>query len=195
MMFRSIIVAVVLSAVVAFTVPQNVVKSSALQAKSKALPFLESPPALDGSLIGDMGFDPLGFTENVSTLGYMRSAELKHGRVAMLATVGFLVQQVFTVVSDQHDPIKATFELGYGPNLQVLSFIGCIELATWDKTFTSDAASAGDFGFDPMNMSKGKTEAQMNTLKLKEIKNGRLAMIGIIGMLAQNIATNGSPTL
>lgn len=39
--------------------------SSALEAKSKALPFLESPATLDGSMIGDFGFDPLGLTENI----------------------------------------------------------------------------------------------------------------------------------
>lgn len=39
--------------------------SSALEAKSKALPFLESPATLDGTMIGDFGFDPLGLTENI----------------------------------------------------------------------------------------------------------------------------------
>ena len=39
--------------------------SSALEAKSKALPFLESPATLDGTMTGDFGFDPLGLTENI----------------------------------------------------------------------------------------------------------------------------------
>ncbi|CAM9725547.1 unnamed protein product, partial [Scytosiphon promiscuus] len=39
--------------------------ATALSAKSKALPFLESPATLDGSMIGDFGFDPLGLTENI----------------------------------------------------------------------------------------------------------------------------------
>jgi light-harvesting complex I chlorophyll a/b binding protein 3 len=42
---------------------------------------------------------------------------------------------------------------------------------------------------------KGKSAAQIKDLKLKEIKNGRLAMIGIIGMLVQNLVTGGQPTL
>ena len=32
------------------------------QAKSESVPFLEKPPALDGSMVGDVGFDPLGFS-------------------------------------------------------------------------------------------------------------------------------------
>lgn len=32
-------------------------------AKSKALPFLEAPKKLDGSLVGDMGFDPMGISD------------------------------------------------------------------------------------------------------------------------------------
>jgi hypothetical protein len=51
---------------------------------------------LDGSLAGDEGFDPLGLS-NIDELGidlyWMREAELKHARVAMLATVGLLAQE------------------------------------------------------------------------------------------------------
>jgi hypothetical protein len=37
-----------------------------LAAKSKAVPFLDAPKALDGALVGDVGFDPL----NLSDLPY-----------------------------------------------------------------------------------------------------------------------------
>ena len=34
---------------------------------------------------------------------------------------------------------------------------------------------------DPLNFSKGKSAEQMKDLELKEIKNGRLAMVAIMG--------------
>ena len=92
---------------------------------------------LDGTMIGDQGFDPLGITNTIPSLNYVRAAELKHGRVAMLATVGFVFQQYVHIVSSESDPLKAVSALGYGPNLQILFAIGCIELSTWDVTFTS----------------------------------------------------------
>lgn len=36
------------------------VKKSSPQRMSEAIPFLEAPPKLDGTLLGDIGFDPLG---------------------------------------------------------------------------------------------------------------------------------------
>ena len=40
---------------------------------------------------GNSEFDPFGFAETFDPK-WLREAELKHGRVAMLATVGWLVQ-------------------------------------------------------------------------------------------------------
>lgn len=44
---------------------------------SPSVPFLERPAKLDGSMPGDVGFDPLGFS-NRFDLNFLREAELKH---------------------------------------------------------------------------------------------------------------------
>jgi len=52
---------------------------------------------LDGSMPGDQGFDPLGFASSVPKLRIYREAELKHGRLAMLAALGWPVAEQFNV--------------------------------------------------------------------------------------------------
>lgn len=71
---------------------QSVLSSRA--GKSKAMPFLSQPANLDGSMPGDVGFDPLGIT-SVFDVKWMREAELKHGRICMLAVAGCLTQVLF----------------------------------------------------------------------------------------------------
>ena len=51
---------------------------------SKSIPFLRCPDYLDGSLAGDVGFDPLGLGRNEQGVLEMREAEIKHARLAML---------------------------------------------------------------------------------------------------------------
>jgi len=79
---------------------------------SAALPFAENacPATLDGSLPGDVGFDPVGFSttpmasffdsktgagQSMSDVQWMREAELTHGRIAQLAVVGFIWPGLF----------------------------------------------------------------------------------------------------
>jgi len=50
--------------------------ASTLSAQSQALPFMSRPMALDGSLAGDVGFDPLGFAKNSDDLMNYREAEV-----------------------------------------------------------------------------------------------------------------------
>jgi hypothetical protein len=192
-MFKSIVLLSFLASIAAFSNNNAAIRSTQLNAKSKALPFLDAPSKLDGTAVGDFGFDPLGLTDTLTDLNYVKAAELKHGRVAMLATVGFIFQQYVHIVSPEADPIKAIAAVGFGPNLQILSAIGVVELATWDKTFLTD--SAGDLGFDPLGQLKGKSAKQVAEIKLKEIKNGRLAMIAIIGLIVQNLIFDGRPSL
>jgi len=68
---------------------QSIVTSKA--GKSKAVPFLSAPANLDGSMAGDVGFDPLGFSNYIDPK-WLREAELKHGRICMLAWTGCIVQ-------------------------------------------------------------------------------------------------------
>lgn len=78
--------------------------------KSIALPFATAPATLDGSMLGDVGFDPLGFSTTpvgpwflglegrngrISDLNWYREAELIHGRIAQLAVVGFIAPGLF----------------------------------------------------------------------------------------------------
>jgi hypothetical protein len=45
----------------------------------------------------------------------------------------------------------------------------------------------GDYGFDPLGLSAGKSEAWLDDMKLKELNNGRVAMVAISGMVAQEL--------
>ena len=158
--------------------------------KSVALPFLEKPKNLDGTMVGDVGFDPLGFSDTIQNMRFVQAAEIKHGRVAMLATVGFLVQQSVHIPGELYqvdDPIEAISKVGLGVNLQILSGIGAIELVNWNRLYYGDE--------DPSNLGWGtkmlKDEKTTKEMKLKEIKNGRLAMIGFMGMIAGYAAQHG----
>jgi hypothetical protein len=42
-----------------------------MQAKSKAMPFLMAPPALDGTMAGDVGFDPLWVSSMLPDAGWL----------------------------------------------------------------------------------------------------------------------------
>ena len=57
-----------------------------------------------------------------------------------------------------------------------------------DKLFLQKADfTPGDYQFDPLGLSKGKDEAWLLDMKLKEVNNGRVAMIAISGMVAQEL--------
>jgi len=51
----------------------------------------------------------------------------------------------------------------------------------------------GDYGFDPLNlMSLSKTQEQYDVMKTKELNNGRMAMLAVAGIVAQELVTNKS---
>ena len=98
---------------------------------SVALPFLPNPAALDGSMAGDVGFDPIGFSSTFNLL-WLREAEIKHGRVCMLAWVGFVATDLgITLPGEMHQVSSVQAHdvaCTYGAMQQLLLWLGLIEV-------------------------------------------------------------------
>jgi light-harvesting complex I chlorophyll a/b binding protein 1 len=154
---------------------------------SKSLPFLPCPEKLDGSMAGDVGFDPMGLSEIQQDLKYARWAELKHGRIAMLAIVGLITQTYFHLPGEAYqnpDPFGAVSSVGMGVNMQILCAIGVVELSNFNCHY--DGSEPGDIGWTG-SLLKGKSEEEIANAKLQEIKHCRLAMIAITGASVQTL--------
>jgi len=161
---------------------------------SQSLPFLTRPENLDG-YVGDVGFDPFGFASYLD-VKFLREAELKHGRVAMLAFAGFLFTEFIRLPGEIHNEInsvKAFAHVGPQPLWQIFLFCGFLEWTTNKGKMTmldmfedSDRVP-GDLNFDPMGFSKNPANRQK--YQLAELKNGRLAMIAIGGLIHHNFVT------
>jgi len=155
--------------------------------KSKAIPFLEAPPALDGSMVGDAGFDPL-YLSNYIDLKYAREGELKNGRIAMLAVLGFIVPSFVHLPGPYFSETRPLAAIGKVPLegwAQIITVISLIELATFRSHYMEDR-EPGAFGFDPLGMGK---PGAIEKFKLNELKNARLAMIAIMGFILQELVT------
>jgi len=174
--------------------------------------FTPGGPELMRDLPGVMSpmgfFDPWNLTPEDRTEALIyREAELTHGRVAMLAALGYLVQEPFHPVYAQVggpairqlDNVLSTSNGEFG-GICLLTTIFFAELfrakVGWmdPKKATRTLVAGykpGDLQFDPLSL-KPKTEAAMLEMENKELNNGRLAMIGVAGMTAQELVT-GTP--
>merc|ERR1711904_505744 len=156
-------------------------------------------------------FDPLGFSTTVTggKLLFYREVELKHGRVAMLASLGILVGEKFhplfvpalcTSCGDLDVPAAFAFQQTPLQNFwpAVVAAIAIPEIFSV-FTFQNPIEGGrmwemkqdhvpGDLGFDPLGL-KPKDPKMFKEMQSKEINNGRLAMIAAAGMVAQEIAT------
>ncbi|CAM9252545.1 unnamed protein product [Sphacelaria rigidula] len=153
---------------------------------SIALPFTPRPSKLTGELVGDVGFDPLNFSEE-GDLAKFRRAELKHGRVAMLAVVGAIWQEFSVLPGLGYEPTKNLFQaVADAPwlaILQIFIFVGIFDLQStkYDK---EQGRVPGDIGFDPLKLSADGINEKW---ALSELKHGRLAMWAMAAILVQQL--------
>merc|ERR1712224_864626 len=180
------------------------------------LPGSQAPSHLNGKLPGDFGFDPLELGKDPAALKWYHQAELQHARWAMLAVTGILVQSIVKPDVSFMASGKIAAETSYASfgSLLVIQLIlmGWVEGRRWQDIrkpgSTSEPAGnflglenaisgKGDVGypggaFDPAGFSSG-TDSQLNDLKLKEIKNGRLAMLAYVGFSCASVSIGKGP--
>lgn len=189
------------------------------------------------SLAGDLNplvkyWDPLnlvdagywGFSEE-RTVGWLRHSEIKHGRVAMAAFVGYVVQSNFvfpwalTMDGTPHPSTSLTppeqwDALPFASKIQIVCFVGFLE---WYSELTTGESGLPHYTkggipgkyptfdavphpvpfnlYDPFNFNKNMSEETKARRLKAEINNGRLAMLGIFGFLSEQTIPGSVPVL
>jgi light-harvesting complex I chlorophyll a/b binding protein 1 len=162
---------------------------------SEALPFLTRRASLGpvGAYVGDVGFDPLGFSE-IFPLEWLREAEIKHARVSMLAFLGFVFTDFYHLPGFDYTTLEAHDAcVASGSMSQLLLWLGAIEVVSFigiDQMLRGSGREPGDFGFDPLGF--GNDPARLADLRMKELANGRLAMFAFGGVVTQSVLTGNS---
>ena len=175
-------------------------------------------PKSQPGVTGPLGFfDPVGLCpQDAAGFKKFRESELKHGRVAMLAFAGIVAGELFPVFFGSQitgpaiyqyqiaeDVLRGTLSSPSSFSAWSFNVVGltlAIEgyniVKGWEGAGQVEGVIAGlkpnyvngDLGFDPLGFG-GKTSKEMQT---KEINNGRLAMLGVAGIVAQELVTGQS---
>jgi len=180
------------------------------------LPGSVAPEYLDGSLPGDYGFDPLGLGADKEWLAWFQQAELMHCRWAMIGAAGILLPDLASTAGAGDFPLW--FEAGEKLNGTIASgltlfwmqmiLMNWVEVRRWmdmknpgsvnqDPIFPQFSVTGTEVGypggkwFNPFSMAA--TPEKMAEYKLKEVKNGRLAMIAMVGFATQAFVTEQGP--
>jgi len=148
-------------------------------------------------------FDPVGFTTDKSEgkIRFYREVELKHGRLGMLAALGFLVGENFhplfggdidapAYLAFQQTPLQTfwPYVVTAIAILEVFSVFSFNSPAGGEPWSIRSDHVPGDLGFDPLNLKPTDPE-ELKTMQTKELNNGRLAMLAAAGMILQEYAT------
>jgi uncharacterized surface protein with fasciclin (FAS1) repeats len=168
-------------------------------------------PKLEAGVSGPFGFfDPIGLCPT-NKLDFMkfRESELKHGRIAMLAVLGVVIgESGFSFFEPGSISGPAIFQYQQADALipawtaNVVGFTAAIEgfniFNGWETFGEYEGVAGlkasytnGDLKFDPLGL-KPKNAKDLKEIQTKEINNGRLAMLAIAGIVAQELVTGST---
>ena len=157
-------------------------------------------PLVTTPMVGNKGFDPAGFASSPDLLLQYREAELKHCRLAMLAAVGWVAAEVLhtpianllgkesllvegansvaekvpSVLNGGLEGVPPMFWVSFGLLVGAVEAWRMLEISENPMNFTPGAV-----GFDPLGMYAEADAKGQRELQLKEINNGRLAMMAV----------------
>jgi hypothetical protein len=160
--------------------------------------------------VGDqepVGFwDPAGFTKDgdVEKFKRRREVEIKHGRVCMIATIGYIVPEYYKFpgflspseglkFEDIPNGLGALSKIPAAGLAQFAAFIAFLELVYNKPSAEPGNYGKGNLGLGSLGLGGSITDSKLRTKKLSaEMANGRLAMVSIIGMFFQDGLTGSA---
>uniref|UniRef100_A0A6N2M0A4 Chlorophyll a-b binding protein, chloroplastic n=1 Tax=Salix viminalis TaxID=40686 RepID=A0A6N2M0A4_SALVM len=193
--------------------------SSRVAMSAEWMPGQPRPPYLDGSRPGifadesvglvrcsDFGFDPLRLGEVPENLERYKESELIHCRWAMLAVPGILVpealgqgnwvkaQEWAATPGGQATYLGQPVPWGSLPVVLAIEFVA-IAFVEHQRSMEKNKEKKKYPGgaFDPLGYSKDPQKFE--EYKVKEIKNGRLALLAFVGICVQQTAYPGTGPL
>lgn len=129
-------------------------------------------------------FEPDVVAKGIQPL-FLREAELKHGRLAMVSSLLLPLSEIGSHTLGIHQFESLPYEIQFGTiTLMFMSEFRTLNLG-WDQKTPFrilDSYTPGDFGF-------GLPDSKDST-KDSELNHGRLAMLGMLGMMAQELVTH-----
>ncbi|CAI0558149.1 unnamed protein product [Linum tenue] len=180
------------------TGPRHPLTVAQAQPRPTWLPGLDPPPYLDGSLPGDYGFDPLGLGEDPDSLKWYVQAELVHARFSMLGVAGILFTDLLRVTGIKNLPVwyeagAVKFDFASTRTLLFvqLLWMGYAETRRY-MDFVSPGSQAKEGSFFGLEAALEDVKSA-GAWKQKEIKNGRLAMVAMLGFFVQAAVTHKGP--
>jgi len=181
----------------------------AAKAPKKVDAFCYGLPGNFNALGGaELNFDPAGFLKNKSELevNRYREAELTHGRVGMLASLGFIVQEKFHPLFsgdggpaiDQIPALPVWLWVVMGGGIAAaesarinIAFRELDGTKLKAETALKPGYTPGDLAFDPLSLAP-TDPAEFREMQEKELVHARLGMIAAAGFLAQEAVTKAT---